>query len=163
MPTRLRCSGAPTPDSCRICGEFTAPAERITSRSASARSTAPPRSYSTATARRRPVHLRGKERTTAAAHRGLAALPVLGLLEERQDVVPAPAAIAELSPMIKILGLAADIDQPVDRAGAAEHPAARVQDRASGGPGIGLGVIAPGQCRVIEHLHKTRRDVDVGA
>src|SRR5215469_5639602 len=41
MPTRVRCSGAPTPESCRRCGELTAPADRITSRSASARSDRP--------------------------------------------------------------------------------------------------------------------------
>ena len=34
---RPRCSGSPTPDSCRMCGEPTAPADRITSRAASAR------------------------------------------------------------------------------------------------------------------------------
>src|SRR5271166_825706 len=39
-------------------------------------------------AERRAVHLRGKERTVPAANLGLAALPVLGLLEERQDLVP---------------------------------------------------------------------------
>ena len=39
MPTRLRCSGAPTPDNCRMCGELMAPADRITSRAASACST----------------------------------------------------------------------------------------------------------------------------
>src|SRR5271167_4451760 len=93
---------------------------------------------------RRPVHLRGKERTPPAANLGRAALPVLSLFEEGQDLVPAPAAIAELRPVIEILGLAAHINEPVDRAGPAEHPAARVQDRASAGPGVGLGIVSPG-------------------
>ena len=62
-------------------------------------------------------------------------------LKKGRHLVPDPAAIAELGPVVEILGLAADIDQPVDRAGAAEHPAARVEDRAPGGAGIGLGVI----------------------
>src|SRR6516164_10117576 len=75
----------------------------------------------------RPVHLRGKERTRPAANLALAALPVLGPFEERQDLVPAPAAVAQLRPMVEILRLAPDVDQPVDRAGAAEHAPARVQ------------------------------------
>src|ERR1700674_2483786 len=50
-PICPRCSGSPTPDSCRMCGEPIAPADRITSRAASARSTAPPRENSTPTAR----------------------------------------------------------------------------------------------------------------
>src|SRR5712691_7721986 len=114
-------------------------------------------------AKRRPVHLRGKERTAPAANLGLAALPVLGLFKEGQDLVPAPAAIAKLGPVVEILGLTADINQPVDRAGPAEHPAARVQDRAPGSARIGLGVISPSQGRVIEHLHKAGRDVNVRA
>jgi hypothetical protein len=45
--------GLPTPDNCRICGEPIAPADRITSRAASARSTKPPRENSTPVARYR--------------------------------------------------------------------------------------------------------------
>src|SRR5262249_2911897 len=92
-------------------------------------------------AERRPVHLRGKERAAPTPNFALAALPVLRLLEEREDIVPAPAAIAELRPVVVILGLAADVDQPVDRAGAAEHPAAGVQDSAPRGSRVRLGVI----------------------
>ena len=55
------------------------------------------------------------------------ALPVLGLFEIRQHILPRPAAIAELRSMVEILGLAADINQPVDRTGAAQHPAARIE------------------------------------
>src|SRR5216683_1623874 len=50
-PIFPRCSGSPTPDSCRMCGEPIAPADRITSRAASARSTTPLRENSTPTAR----------------------------------------------------------------------------------------------------------------
>src|ERR1700758_454079 len=93
-------------------------------------------------AERRPLHFRGKERTATAANLGLAALPVLGLFEEGQDLVPAPAAIAELRPVVEILGLAAHINETVDRARPAEYPAARVQDRAPGGAGVGLGIVS---------------------
>jgi hypothetical protein len=57
---------------------------------------------------------------------GLVAGPPLGALEEWQDVVPTPAAIAKLRPVVVILRLAADVDQPVDRRRAAEHAAARI-------------------------------------
>src|SRR5205823_5104227 len=43
MLALARSSGLPTPDSCRRCGEPTAPAARITSRAASAISTPPAR------------------------------------------------------------------------------------------------------------------------
>jgi hypothetical protein len=114
-------------------------------------------------AERRPVHLRRKQRTALAAHLGLAALPVLGAFEERPDLVPAPAAVAELRPVVEILGLAANIDQTIDRARTAEHPAARVEDRAPGGAGIGLGMEAPTQGRMIEELHKARWNMNVRA
>src|SRR6185312_651714 len=45
------------------------------------------------------------------------ALVVLGLLEVGQHVVPTPADIAELAPMVEILLLAADVDAAIDRAG----------------------------------------------
>src|SRR6516225_732836 len=61
-----------------------------------------------------------------------------------EHVVPAPAAIAELRPMVEILGLAANVDQPVDRGRAAQNPAARIRDGAAIGAGIGLGFKAPG-------------------
>ena len=114
-------------------------------------------------AQQRPVHLRGKERTALAADFGFIPLPVLGLPEIRQHIVPTPATVAELGPVVEILGLAADIDQPVDRARPAEHAPARIEDRAPGGAGVGLGVISPGQGRVIEHFHKAGGDMDVRA
>ena len=233
---RPRCSGSPTPDSCRMCGEPIAPADRITSRAASARSTraaarefdagralaveqdavdqrvgdelqvrplqrraqigargagaaaaaagllAPADAVAGAgrqvvdvlavfeadllagldhrRADRRPVRLRGEERPVLAAHLAALALPALGLAEIGQAIVPRPAAIAELRPVVVILGLAADVDQPVDRGGAADHPAARIDDRAAVGAGIGLGAELPGQGLVVEHLEEAGRDVD---
>src|SRR5262249_45831607 len=56
-------------------------------------------------AKRRALHLRGKQWAVSAANPGLTALPVLGLLEEWQDLVPAPAAVAQLRPVVVILGL----------------------------------------------------------
>ena len=62
--------------------------------------------------------------------------------------------------MVEILGLAADIDHAVDRTRSAKHPAARIGDSASGGAGIGLGGIAPGNRRVVEQFHVAGRDMD---
>ena len=90
----------------------------------------------------------------------LPALPALGFFEKRQHVIPRPAAIAELAPMVEILGLATDIDHAVDRTRSAKHPAARIRDGASGGAGIGLGGIAPGNRRMVEQFHVAGRDVD---
>ena len=56
------------------------------------------------------------ERTVAAVKIIAAAFVVLGLAEVRQHVVVAPAGIAELTPVVEILGLAADVDQSIDRA-----------------------------------------------
>src|SRR5712691_2624235 len=68
-------------------------------------------------AHRRPLaHRRSREVPAFAMNISGFSLPVLSLLEVRQYVVPAPAAIAELAPMVEILGLATDVDEAVDRA-----------------------------------------------
>ena len=109
---------------------------------------------------RRAVHLRGEQRPVLAADLGFLALPAFRFAEIGQAVVPRPAAVAELGPVIVILGLAADVDEPVDRRGAADHPAARIDDGAAVGAGIGLGAEFPGQGVVVEHLEEAGRDVD---
>src|SRR6516162_2438445 len=114
-------------------------------------------------AERRPVHLRCKQRTTLAANLALAALPILGLFEIREHVVPRPAAIAELGPMVEIFGLAANVDQSVYRARPAEHLAARVEDRTAGGARIRLGMETPAQSRMIEQLHEAGGNMNVRA
>src|SRR5260370_5935476 len=73
-----------------------------------------------------PVDLRAQQRPVLAARLLTLALPAFGLAEIRQTVVPRPAAIAELPPVVVILGLPADGDEPVHRRGAADHPAARI-------------------------------------
>src|SRR5215469_10096121 len=105
-------------------------------------------------------HRRGGQKAGAAMDFSLFAGPPLSALEEGQHVVPAPAAIAELRPMVVILGLAADVDEPVDRRRAAQHAAARIRDRPPGGAGIGLGLEAPSDLLVIEQLHVAHWDVD---
>ena len=89
-----------------------------------------------------------------------AALLVLGAAEIRQHVVIAPADAAELPPIVEILPLAADIDQPVDRAGAAEHLAARPRDAAAVEPRHRLGLELPGDLGVVDVAVEPGRDVD---
>src|SRR6185437_2299884 len=90
----------------------------------------------------------------------LLAFPAFGGTKQRQTVVPAPAAVTELCPMIVVLRLAADVDQAIDRGGAANHATARIDDRSAVRAGIGFGTVFPGQLVVVEHLVEARRDVD---
>ena len=109
----------------------------------------------------RPLgHRRGGEVPLRAVNFGLFTGPPLGALEERQDVVPTPAAIAELRPVVVILRLAADVDEPVDRRRAAEHAAARIGDGAAVRAGIGLGLEAPGEPLVLKQLHIADRNMN---
>ena len=56
------------------------------------------------------------ERTANAVQFVFAALLVLGAAEVREHVAECPAGVAELTPMVEILLLAADIEQAIDRA-----------------------------------------------
>ena len=104
----------------------------------------------------------GQQRPAMAVKLVLPALPALGLFEIGQDdsVAPTTSPVAELAPMVEILGLAADIDHAVDRARSAKHPAAGIGDRPPIGAGIGLGGEAPGDRRMVEQLHVPGGDVD---
>jgi hypothetical protein len=103
---------------------------------------------------------RGQQRAILAVKFVFTTLPALGLLEVRQHAIPIPTAIAELSPMVEILGLTADIDHPVDRRRPAEHLAARIKDRTTVYPLVGLGVIAPGPFLVVQELDVAGWDVN---
>ncbi len=56
---------------------------------------------------------------------------ILRLLEIGQHVVPAPARIAELAPVVVVARLAAHVDHAVDRGAAAEHAAPGIADGAA--------------------------------
>ena len=86
--------------------------------------------------------------------------PALRLIEIRAHVLVGPAAIAELRPVIVIVGLAANIEQAVDRARSAEALAAREEDRAPARLRLRLGSIAPGYFRVVEKAQEAGRNVD---
>ena len=85
---------------------------------------------------------------------------VFGALEVGQHVGRRPAGVAELAPQVEVLVLAADVDHAVDAGRTAEHLAARPEDAATVGAGIGLGFIAPVHRGVGEGLAVAERDVD---
>src|SRR5580704_3680999 len=89
-----------------------------------------------------------------------AALLMLGTPEIGQHVLIRPAGIAELAPQIEILSLAADVNEPVDRARPAEHLAARPQHAASAELGERLGLELPGYLRVEDVSVEPGRNVD---
>src|SRR5579883_3040408 len=91
-----------------------------------------------------------------------AALLILGSLEIGQHVLEAPAEIAELTPVIEILLLPADIDEAVDRARPAQHPAARLDDAAIVELGLGFGLVEPVELAITEQLAIAERDMNPG-
>jgi hypothetical protein len=105
------------------------------------------------------VRVRHAERAAGAVELGGAALVVLGALEVGQHVVPAPAGVAEVAPLVVVAPVAADVDHRVERRGAAEHAAARDVDAAAVERGLGLGGEVPVEGRLVE-LGERHRDVE---
>src|SRR5207249_9110179 len=77
-------------------------------------------------AKRRAHRVRDVQWSADAVEIVGAALLVLRLLEERQYRIPVPAFAAALAPAVVIGRGTAHIDHAVDRAGAAQHLAARL-------------------------------------
>ena len=92
------------------------------------------------------------QQSVAAAEPVGAALVALHALEDRQHVLVAPAAIAELGPVVVVLGLAADIDHAVDRARAAQHLAAGNFDAPAARALVRLRRVAPVDGGIVDHL-----------
>ena len=72
-----------------------------------------------------------------------AVLVVLAPTEHGQDIVPGPATVAELRPVVVVARLAAHVDHGVDGRAAAENLATRITDGPAVQAGFGLGSIAP--------------------
>src|SRR5205807_2440740 len=89
-----------------------------------------------------------------------AALLVLGFLEIGQHAVPIPAGAAALPPEIVIGRVAAHIDHAVDRAGAAQHLAARLVHAAAFELRLGLALEHPVEARIGEQPAVADRDMD---
>src|SRR3989441_3264353 len=94
----------------------------------------------------------------AAAIPGVdAAALVLRLPEVRQEIVETPARDR---PAVEVLALAADIDQTVDRGGAAENFAARREDAPVVQRRLGLRLVRPVDVGTREQLAVAERHVD---
>jgi len=89
-----------------------------------------------------------------------AALLVLRLLEERQHRIPIPALAAALTPIVVIGRRAAHVNHPINRAGAAQHLAARLVQCAVVQLLLGLAFEHPVDARVRERLGVAERDVN---
>jgi hypothetical protein len=97
----------------------------------------------------------------AAVDRAGAAVVVFAVPEQGQHVFPAPGRIAgEVGPAVVVSGLAAHVDHAVDRGTAAQHLAARVDQRASGQSGVGLGAEQPVGARIVDAVEIADGDVD---
>ena len=104
--------------------------------------------------------IRNAQRTAGAVMLVGTALLMLGAPEIGQHILVRPTGIAELAPQIKILPLAADVDQPVDRARSSEHFAARPQHAPPTQFGERLGLEHPGDLWVEDVSVEPGGDVD---
>src|SRR6185369_12644016 len=99
----------------------------------------------------------GEDSLTSAIGVVSLANPPFQPLETGQHVRIAPATVAELRPCIEVLSLAAVVDVPVDRGGAAERLAARRVDAAAAGPRTRFLLIRPVNAAHMEGLDESGR------
>ena len=96
----------------------------------------------------------------AAVHRRGAGVMVFGLQEVGQDIVPAPAKVAELAPVLVVRRLAAHVDHAVDRRAPARHLAAGIDQAAPVEPRLGRRLHHPVGARVADAVEVPHRDMD---
>ena len=84
-------------------------------------------------------------------------LVVLDALEHRQHVLPAPAAIAELRPVVIVLPLAAHPHHAVDGARPAEHFSTRHRNLAAAGVVLRLGLVEPVHAGPVDEAREADR------
>src|SRR3989442_1218990 len=101
--------------------------------------------------------IRHRERSADAMPGVRAAALVLRLPEVREEIVETPARDR---PAVEVLALAADIDQAVDRGGAAENFAARREDAPVVQRRLGLRLVRPVDVGAREQLAVAERHVD---
>ena len=107
-------------------------------------------------------HVADRERTAGTVPLVRPSLLVLGLDEVGQHVVERPACVPELTPVIEVLRLAADVEQSVDRAGAAEDLPARPVEAAPVERRLRFGLVAPIRGRIVHGLEVADWYVDPG-
>ncbi len=107
------------------------------------------------------IALAGDVELSAGPMKGVGpALVVLGLEEIGQHLAVAPAVRAPGRPGVVIAVVTADVDHAVDRAGAAEHPPARAEDRLAADLGVGLVFVEPVVAGAADGAEHPGRDVD---
>ena len=84
-----------------------------------------------------------RQRPSRAAVLARPEVAVLGALEEREDVVEAPAVRSVVCPAVVVEPVAADVGEPVERAGTAEHPPAGPREPPPRARALWLGLVAP--------------------
>ena len=109
------------------------------------------------------LDVRDAHRPVATVELAGAAIVPFRAAEVRQDVLVAPAFATECAPAVEILVLAADVDEPVDRARAAERAPARRIDLPVVQVRLRLGLELPVEHRVVHGLAVADRDVDPDA
>ena len=103
----------------------------------------------------------GHRQRPACAVPGIrAAFLVFRLLEVGQDIVIAPAGIAEVFPIVEIFALAANVDQSVNRTRSAEHAPARHLDTPTLHARFGIGLEHPVDVFVEHGFAKAERNMD---
>ena len=95
-----------------------------------------------------------------AVHRARAAVMVFGLQEVGQDVVPPPAEVPELLPVIVVRRLAPHVDHAVDRGAAAQHLAAGVDEAAPVEAGLRRRLHHPVGAGVADTVEIPHRNMD---
>ena len=84
---------------------------------------------------------------------------MLGAAEVRLDVAPGPARAAGGGPVVVVAPQAADVDEPVDAAAAAEHATAAPVQRATAEARVRLGLVAPVGARLAHQSNRHARNV----
>ena len=100
------------------------------------------------------------EFASAATKRALASLVALTALEQRQDIVPAPAGVSQLPPVLVVQRVAANIEHAVDGARPAQPPPPRPIEPPAVQMRLGLGEIAPVVRTGLEQPRHAGRDLD---
>ena len=111
-------------------------------------------------AMRRARGIGDRDRPALAMQLRGAVLVVLHAPEIGEHVAPAPARRAHVAPVVVVGGLAADVDEGVDRGGPAEHLAPRHRYRPAAQARLGLGGVHPVDRRVVEGLGVADRRLD---
>jgi hypothetical protein len=106
------------------------------------------------------AHVGNAQRTTGAVERVGAPFLILRAHEIRKHVFISPPTVAQLSPVVVIPGLAANVQKTVDGAGPPQHLTPRPVDTAAVEARIRLGLVAPVGVRIVHRLEVAHRHVD---